>query len=370
MSEVKNWSAEARFLALIILISGGIIILWYFHGILSPLIIAAIIAYLLHPAVDFLASRTRLSYSFSVFIVYIVSVLLLGAVIALITPVLINQIRAIEVDLESMVEYYDNLLVTPIELFRWTLYPGQFLPQLPKISTDLLTPLMNNFFIIFEAVTKNFLWVLLSLVSIYYFLQDGHNIQNWLAEIAPDEYQEDFHRLYEQLQHVWADYLRSQLVFMFVVGMLDSIVWLSIGLPGAIVLGILTGLTSFVHEIGAIISGVLSVLAALIGGSSLFHMSNFWFAVLVLILYSVLTGIKNIWLRPIIIGRHVHLHAGVVFVVVIAALVFHGALAAFLVVPVLISLFVIGRYLRRRIFGLPPFPEGQDPTSYFFINKS
>ena len=156
---------------------------------------------------------------------------------------------------------------------------------------------------------------------------------------------------------------------MFVVGLVDSIVWLIIGLPGAIILGTLTGITSFVHEIGAIVSGVLSVLAALIGGSSYLQISNIWFAVLVLVLYLVLTAIKNIWLRPVIIGRHVHLHAGVVFVVVIAALVSHGALAAFLVVPVLISIFVIGRYLRRRIFGLPPFPEGQDPTQYFSIVK-
>jgi hypothetical protein len=57
-----------------------------------------------------------------------------------------------------------------------------------------------------------------------------------------------------------------------------------------------------------------------------------------------------------------------VFVVVIAALIFHGALAAFLVVPVLVSLLVIGRYLRRRILNLPPFPEGQDPSSYFSID--
>jgi len=81
----------------------------------------------------------------------------------------------------------------------------------------------------------------------------------------------------------------------------------------------------------------------------------------------ILTGIKNIWLRPIIVGRHVHLHAGIVFVVVIGALVFHGPLAAFLVIPVLLSLLVVSRYLHRRILGLPPFPEGQDPDFYFTV---
>jgi predicted PurR-regulated permease PerM len=368
MNDLNHWSKESRYLALIGLLLGLFALLWYFHGIISPLIVAGIFAYLLHPVVEFLASRTKLTHTLAVVVVYVTSILLLASFFALITPVLVNQIRAIELDLESLLSYYEEIITTPVNILNWTFLPGQFLPPLPSISTDLLTPVMENIFAIFGVVTKNFIWVLMVLVSLYYFLQDGHKIQVWIVRIAPDEYFDDVNRLYDQLQHVWADYLRSQLVFMFVVGLVDSIVWLSIGLPGAIILGILTGVTSFVHEIGAIISGVLSVLAALIGGSSFLQMSNFWFAVLVLILYLVLTGIKNIWLRPVIVGRHVHLHAGIVFIVVIAALIFHGALAAFLVVPVLVSILVLGRYLRRRILGLPPFPEGQDPTSYFSIN--
>jgi len=368
MNDLKSWSKETRNLALIGLIIGLMVVLWYFHGIISPLIVAGIFAYVLHPIVDFLDTRTKLTHTASVIVVYITSIFLLTTFIFLITPVLVNQIQAIELDLESLISYYDDLATTPVFIFNRTFYPGQFMPQLPENSTDFLKPVMNNIFTIFGVVTKNFIWVLMVLVSLYYFLQDGHKIQIWIVRIAPDNYSDDVNRLYEQLQNVWADYLRSQLVFMFVVGLVDSIVWLVIGLPGAIILGILTGVTSFVHEIGAIVSGVLSVLAALIGGSSYLQMSNFWFAVLVLILYMVLTGIKNIWLRPVIVGRHVHLHAGIVFVVVIAALIFHGALAAFLVVPVLVSLLVIGRYLRRRILGMPPFPEGQDPTSYFSIN--
>jgi predicted PurR-regulated permease PerM len=154
---------------------------------------------------------------------------------------------------------------------------------------------------------------------------------------------------------------------MFVVGLVDSIVWLIIGLPGAIFLGVLTGLTSFVHEIGAIISGILSVGVALLLGSHFLPITNFWFAVLVLILYLILTAIKNLWIRPVIVGRHVHLHSGIVFVIIIAALLFFGALAAFVAVPIFVSLLVIGRYLRRRIIGLPPFAAGEDPDSYFLL---
>ena len=370
MAESRNWSIETRYLALIFSIAVLIGILWYFRGIINPLVVAAIIAYLLHPAVHFLSSRTRLSHALSVIIVYTFSFLLIGAVLALLMPVLVKQVQIIEVDVESLLLSYEEFISTPLVLFRWTIFPNQFLPELPEISPDFLTPVMANFFTILEVVTKNFIWVLILIVSIYYFLQDGNKIQNWFINLAPDPYQEDVAELIEQLRHVWSDYLRSQLVFMLAVAFMDSIVWLGIGLPGAIILGAITGLTSFVHEIGAIVSGILSVLAALIGGSLFLPISNLWFAVLVFILYMILTTIKNIWLRPIIVGRHVHLHAGIVFLVVIAALIFHGALAAFLVVPVLVSMLVIGRYIRRRILGLPPFPEGQASGAYALLSPS
>jgi predicted PurR-regulated permease PerM len=367
MSESNRWSKESRYLALVGLILGVIGVVWYFRALINPLMIAAIIAYLLHPAVDFIANRTRMSYRLSVAVVYVICLLLLGTGFGLLTPVMINQVQAIEFDLESLLEYYDTFSSTPIDILGWHILPVQFLPQIPPVPKDLITPAIDNLFGVVEVVTKNSIWVLVVLVSVYYFLQEGYKIQKWFVQIAPDAYRLDANHLYEQLSHIWSDYLRSQIVFMFVVGLVDSIVWLVIGLPGAILLGFLTGITSFVHEIGAVVSGVLSVLAALIGGSSILRISNFWFAVLVFILYMILTGIKNIWLRPVIVGRHVHLHAGVVFVVVIGALIFHGPLAAFLVIPVLVSLLVIGRYLRRRILGLPPFPEGQDPSSYFSI---
>jgi predicted PurR-regulated permease PerM len=370
MEESPRWSKESRYLALVVVLVTLIGLLWYFRGIINPLVVAAIIAYLLHPAVSYLAEQTRLTHSLAVIIVYLLSFLLVVASFALLMPVLARQIRIIELDLESLILVYEAFISSQFVFFRWTFSPSQFLPVLPAISPDLFNPLMENLFTILEALTKNFIWVLVVVVSVYYFLTDGHNIQGWFIRLASEPYRQDIRRIFEQLQHVWSDYLRSQLVFMFFVGLMDSIVWLAIGLPGAIILGAITGLTSFVHEIGAIVSGIFSVLAAYIGGSSFLPISNFWFAVLVFVLYMILTGIKNIWLRPIIVGRHVHLHAGIVFIVVLAALIFHGPLAAFLVVPVLVSLVVVGRYLRRRILGLPPFPEGQAPGDYALLAPS
>jgi predicted PurR-regulated permease PerM len=367
MSTSKTWSKEVRIIAFIFSLIVLVVLLWLFRGALSPLVIAALIAYVLNPIVDFLYRRTRLNRMISVLVVYLFAILILLAIPAAITPVVINQIQGMNIDIAELIRNYDELVNSPIYFLQWVIYPNQILPIIPESPVTYLNPIAEYSIHYVEVISKNILWVFVSLISIYYLMLDGYKIPGWILRIVPRDFRSDADHLLKQLRQVWSDYLRSQLAFMFVVGLVDSIVWLAIGLPGAIFLGFLTGLTSFVHEIGAIVSGILSVGVALLMGSNFLPISNFWFAVLVLILYLILTAIKNVWIRPVIVGRHVHLHSGIVFVIIIAALLFFGALAAFVAVPVFVSLLVIGRYLRRRILGLPPFAEGEDPNSYFLL---
>jgi predicted PurR-regulated permease PerM len=365
-----TWSKEVRIIAFLFVLGFAVAILWFFRGAISPLVISALIAYVLSPIVDFLTRRTRLTRHISVLVVYLIALLVVAAIPATITPFVVNQVQGMDIDIPTLIERYDELVASPIYFMQWVIYPNQILPTIPEIPSNYINPIAEYSLHIFETVSKNALWVLVSLVTIYYLMLDGYKIPGWLLRIVPQEYRPDADHLLKQLRQVWADYLRSQLAFMFVVGLVDSIVWLAIGLPGAVFLGFLTGLTSFVHEIGAIVSGILSVGVALLLGSNFLPISNFWFAALVLVLYLILTAIKNVWIRPVIVGRHVHLHSGIVFVIIIAALVFYGALAAFVAVPVFVSILVLGRYLRRRILGLPSFAEGEDPHTYFLLEPT
>ena len=367
-SSPSTWSKEARIIAFIAAVLLGLAAVWYFRAAIGPLAVAALIAYVMSPMVDYLEARTRLSHTGSVLLVYFITLLILLAIPAILTPIIYNQIQSMNLDVAAMIRAYDEFVDAPIYILQWTFHPRQILPLIPETPANLLNPLAEFTLHAFETISTNVIWVLVTFVTIFYMLKDGYRLVPWMIRIAPPAYQADAQRLYFQLRRVWSDYLRSQLIFMFIVGLVDSIVWLAVGLPGAIFLGFLTGLTSFVHEIGAVVSGVLSVGVALLLGSKFLPLSNFWFALLVLGLYLVLTAVKNVWIRPAVVGRHVHLHSGIVFVIILAALMTSGALAAFVAVPVFVSMLILGRYLRRRILGLPPFPDDDDPDSYFFVN--
>jgi len=353
----RNWSPTLRYITLIIVGCAIGWVFWFFRELIRPLIIAALFAYTIYPLVQILSRRTRIPHRASVIIVYVLSLLTILSIPAILTPIIIGQMKELEVDFIQLISNYESFIQTPFYFREWIFYPSQFLPDISGLSFSVLSPIAGGAFRVVEFFTKNISWVLIIFVVIYYLLQDWEKLGTWLLQLPPKEYQDDIQRITEELEKTWSAYIRSQLLFMIIVGLIDAIAWLAIGLPGAIIIAFITGITSIVPEMGAFFSGFLSVLVALLEGSGYIPVSNIWFAVIVLIVYFVITNIKNIWIRPIIIGRWVHIHVGIVFVVVLGALIVDGPLAAFIGVPVLVSALIIGRYLRRRIYGLPPFPE-------------
>jgi predicted PurR-regulated permease PerM len=57
----KHWSETARYAALIAVIVGLVWLLSAARALVAPLVIAALLAYALMPAVSFLSARTRLA---------------------------------------------------------------------------------------------------------------------------------------------------------------------------------------------------------------------------------------------------------------------------------------------------------------------
>jgi predicted PurR-regulated permease PerM len=135
-----------------------------------------------------------------------------------------------------------------------------------------------------------------------------------------------------------------------------TVAWMVLGIPGALVLGVIAGFLTLIPDVGPFLAAVLAAGVALLEGSRWIPLSNVWVTVIVIGVYLVLIGFKNLWLRPFIMGRSVHMHESLVFISIILATVLWGILGALVIVPVLASLGVILRYLNRRIMGLPPFP--------------
>jgi predicted PurR-regulated permease PerM len=358
----RSWSTPTRLfvLAAILIVAG--LVLWQTRELLKPLITAGLIAYLMYPLVELMNARLKIGRKPASRLVYFVGVGLIIVLPLVLAPIVYDEIQAIAGDLLRTLDQLARVLEKPVFFGGVRLHLETLVPELKRSLTTFMTPAPEEALELLEQTSRNTLWFLIILVSTYYFMTDWDKAREGLIRLAPAEYQNDVRRLYLEIKQVWMAYLRGQLTLMTVVAVVFTIIWSVIGLPGALVLGLLAGLFSLVPDVGPLAATVLALVVALLEGSNWLPLSNFWFAMLVAGLYVVLINIKNIWLRPLILGRSVRMHEGIVFVAIIAAVVFTGIIGAFIVVPVLASLGVVGRYTRRRLLGLAPFDDDEPAT--------
>jgi predicted PurR-regulated permease PerM len=238
----------------------------------------------------------------------------------------------------------------------------ELLVGLQEISSPLLKP--ERILRVLKATTTNLAWILVILVTTYYFLRDWERLREWLIRLAPEAYQSDVRRLHKDIQGVWQAYLRGQLLLMLVVGVLTGLGSAAVGLPGAVALGLLAGALDLVPSLGPTVAMVVAALIAWFEGSAYLPLSNTWFTVVVIALFNLVQLLENIWLQPRIMGRSVRLHPGLVFVSIVGALTLMGVLAALIIVPLVGSARVVGRYVHRRMLGFEPWPEAVSSSLY------
>ena len=357
---IKTWSLPFRYSVVSLLVAVGVYLVWYTRDLYEPLIISALLAYILNPFVSFLARRTNLSRPLVITIVFFVGLITFSSLITILTPQLITDIQILFVDIQDIFAQTREFVSQPVFIFEQELHLENFVPDFTQLLSDTVLSLPENAFHILEATTKNLLWVLIVIVSTYYLLKDWGRLKTWFINIVPADYQPDARKIYQEIKQVWYGYLRGNLALMLIVGVIFSVAWIAIGVPGALVLGIIAGVLTIIPDLGPAIAAFVAILVALFEGSTYLPISNSWFALLVLGIYLVLINIKNIWIRPMVFGRSVHMHEGIVFIAIMVAVVIQGILGALIVIPLLASVSVIIRYIYSMVLGVPPWPVNDE----------
>ncbi len=356
----EPWSLSFRYLLGITLFLALVAFLYYARAALQALIIAAFIAYLINPVVIFITQHTKLSRRVAVNLVYFTTLVLLIATPATLTPIFFEEMKSVAQDLLAGLEGIQVLLSKPIEFAGMTFNLEELGTGLTHLKSNYSATMPETAFLLIESTSLGAIWFLIITVSVYLLLSEWQRVREWLIGLAPAPYRPEVQELYLRVRAVWMAYLRGQILLMFIVGVVFTIVWAIMGIPGALVLGVIAGLFTLVPDVGPFLAVALTMAVTLLEGSSWIPLSNFWVMMLVLVVYLVLITIKNFWLRPFILGRSLSMNEGLVLIVILIATILNGIMGALLAVPVLASAIIIVDYLLKRILGQPPFATGPD----------
>ena len=358
----KEWSRPTRYFIAALIFFLGIIFLYQARALISPLAIAALLAYVLNPLVTFVNKQARLSRTWVVALVYLISLAALAFAFFVLIEFLSEETDQLVNDLQQIAEQFQSeYLGVSFTILNTNIRVSSLIPTSTSFLTDIVQPdLMVGFL---QSTTTNIGWIVVVFVTAYYLLNDWDRLRDWLFKWSPPDYGDDTQRLYTEVRLVWNRYLRGQLRLSFIVGLITGIGAGLIGLPGAIIFGLLAAVFDVLLTVGPGIVMVTAAIVALLAGSTVLPVSNEVFALVVLAVFGGIQGIENVWLRPRIMSSSLNIHPAIIFISIVASLALAGILAALIIVPVLGSVGVISRYIYCKLFKLDPWQNFPRPVT-------
>ena len=361
----RQWSPFTKRAVSLILLLLFALVLYRFRSILPPLMVAFVLAFILNPIVGFVVRRLRVSRGLAVGIVFLVLVAaIVGAIAAPVTavPNVVQAVRSAQFDFIRFTNDIGAFFEQPLIIGDYSLDLSGVYQELSAMLTSFVASVAEGTLDAVFDIASGAFWLIIILITAFYLVKDADRFLEGLDSLAPRGYREDSARIRRQIADVWNAFLRGQLVMGLVMVIITTVVCTAVGLPYAVVLGLIAGVTEFIPNIGPIIALVPAALVALFRGSLFLPLSNFWFMVLVIGLYMIIQQIEGNLILPRIMGQSLDLHPLVVMIGIIIGGNLTGILGMLLAAPVLATLRVIGVYVVSRLNDRDPFAQSEHVT--------
>ena len=294
--------------------------------LLSYILFATILAFLLHPLQKKLAKKTKPGFSAVILMIFAVFVAILPLFAA--SAAIVQDAS----DLSNDINQSDFLNNTEIEelVEKYTGRELQLEESLSNISNRFISTTFGGFSKLVNLFAELAIGLTLMLFLIYYILKDGDKLVQWMKELTPlpKEIQDG---LYERINSsTWA-VIKGHVAVAVVQGLVAGIGLFVVGIPNYIFWTFVMIVLGFIPIIGTLVVWVpAAIYLILIGRIN---------AGIFLIIYGfVIVGMTDNILRPLVVDRGADLHPAVVIMGVIGGVYFFGAPGLF-VGPIIFAIF-------------------------------
>jgi predicted PurR-regulated permease PerM len=300
------------------------LLVYLLKGILSPFLIAAILAYICNPLVDRL-TRWNLSRTPATLLVLLLLVGIFALMVLIVAPLLQKEILQLA---QRLPAYFTTLRehLDPWLMQHFGVSLAIDMGQLQTMLTEHWKTAGNYAGQALQIIGSHSAalagWLaslLLVPVVLFYLLRDWHALITHIGALIPRRWFGKAAEISGEVDRVLAEFLRGQLsVMLLMSAFYASGLWLA-GLELALPIGLIAGLLGFVPYLGITTGIVLAVLAALLQFTSLTAL------IPVLVVFGIGQLLEGMLLTPWLVGDRIGLHP----VAVIFALLAGGQLFGF-----------------------------------------
>ncbi len=311
--------------AVIIKIVAVILGIWFLFAIKNIVVlffIVLVIVAALNPLVDKMSKYMPRILALIILMVIFFSTLI--AVGFLIIPPIINQIGQIAINLP--------LIISRLNPIFSDLQFANYQDTLLNLSSKLGS-LTSGIY----STTVSFLAGLVAVVTIlvlsFYLLLEQNSIRKFLKQIIPPEHEERIFIIVHKISDKMGSWLRGQGILMLIIGILDGIALLILGVPYALTLAVWGGFTEIIPYIGP----WLGLVPALVIAYTVSPIT----ALIIAIIYTLIQQLEGHILIPKMMGKAVGLSPVIIILALLIGAKLMGILGALISVPAAAAIAVI-----------------------------
>ncbi len=312
----RNFSdPQAVILAFLLLVVFGLV--WLVGGIMAPVLVSLVLAYLLESVVAFMqrwhVPRTLASVCVLFLILAISAVVLFGLV-----PVLYQQLTDVMRELPRMIQNIQEQLLRLPEKYPDIFTVAQINDLISNLRSELtsFTQSVLSFSLArLGTLVMIAVYVVLVPIMVFFALKDKDELLGFAKTFVPTSSELTF-TVWREVDGKIANYIRGKFVEVLIVWVVTYILFAVMGLNYSLLLSFLVGLSVIIPYVGAI---AVTVPIALIGFFQWGFVPKLGY---MLIAYQVIQILDGNVLVPLLFSEVVNLHP----LAIIASVLFFGGL--------------------------------------------
>jgi predicted PurR-regulated permease PerM len=336
----------------------GLLGLLYLLGpVLTPFLLAGIIAYICNPVVDRL-QNLRLPRLLAVVAVLVLVAAILAALVLILVPLVAEEAAILAARLPDWLAMVNDRL-SPWLSQRFGVHLKFDPAALKKLVSENWSSLQTVGNKLFEslriggaAVTGMLVNLVLVPVVMFYLLIDWHPLLARLDKAVPRKWHAKVAVMARDVDMVLSRFLRGQILVMLGLALYYSVALAIAGLPSAVTIGILTGLLVFIPYLGFALGLVLALLVAAL------QFAGIGPIVAVLIVFGIGQLLESFLLTPFLVGSRIGLHPLAVIFALMAFGQLFGFFGILLALPASAAL-LVGLREVRGLYLASRFYQGQ-----------
>lgn len=336
------------------LIAAGLVLaLWLLGPVLTPFVVAAVMAYALTPVVNWLddLGKGRLPRVVAVLLVEFAFIVAGLSLLLMVVPILTKEIPLMREQIPVLLDRLNAWLSPLLAQFGFQLtldlagIKAFLVEHLNANMETALGPILSSLKLggsVALAVVGN---AVLIPVALFYLLMDWSNFVARIEALVPTRLRAGYDSFTQEADQVLGQYLRGQLLVMLVLAVFYSAGLAMFGLDLALPIGIFTGLAVFVPYLGFGLGLVLATLAGLLQFASAKAL------VMVAVVYGLGQVVESFYLTPRLVGERIGLHPLTVIFALLAFGQLFGFVGVLVALPASAVLLVAVRRLQASYFS-------------------